>query len=320
MDQFNPSLEDLPLTGVTPKDRDRLTFGVEFEFSLAMLTDGNEDPSPEDDRIVVDINKGKDCDPNSLLASENCAIRHVAEILTGAGIKSEPVLNGVTSYKPDDPKVWLVKSDISIAGPDKAEAALYTWFTIEITTPPYYFSSQALDTVKQVCEILTATYRINCNETAGVHVHVGNSRQGFSFETLKNLYAILWTFEPQIGEIHPYHRTEDNLFCLNIRTDSYLLQQIDAGTPTYIAERGLDIIVNYRTMKELGAGVKVDCGRMAYSMDNIMAVQESVASDPMKIPSSFANISRRLIQRDLQTGLNFVLGASNSLTPYHEKR
>jgi hypothetical protein len=282
MDQFKLSPEDLPLTGAAKKDRDRLTFGVEFEFALAMLTDGNEDPSPEDGRIVVGINEGADNDPNPFLASQNSAIRHVAETLTGAGIKSEPVVNGATSYKPDDPKVWLVKSDVSIVGPDTAEADMYTWFTIEITTPPFYFSSQALDIVKQVCEILTTTYRINCNQTAGVHVHVGNATKGFSFDILSNLYAMLWTFEPQISEIHPYHRTEDNYYCASFRKASQLAEQIGSREPMDVAEIGLDIQLDFQIMRELGEAVDPDVGRMAYNMENIMVFLGGFATNPTK--------------------------------------
>jgi len=283
MDQFRLGPEDLPLTGVTPRDRDRLTFGVEFEFVLATLKAGNEDPTPEDGRVVVGIDSAEK-NSNSDSARENAAIRHVAEILAAAGVNSEPVVDHDESYKPADPEAWLVKTDISIDSPEDPEADMYTWFAIEITTPPYYFSSRALDKVKQVCEILTSTYRLNCNRTAGVHVHVGNNKQGFSFDTLKNLFAILWTFEPQICDIHPYHRTEDNLYCSNMRTNSYLaLQQVGPGEPAYIAERGLEIILNYRTMKELGEGVGGhEYGAMAYNMDNVLAILTGATVDTTK--------------------------------------
>jgi hypothetical protein len=74
-----------------------------------------------------------------------------------------------------------------------------------------------------------------------MHIHVGNSQKGFTFDTL-NLYALLWTFEPQIQEIHPLHRTENNTFYQNLRTNSTVARKhIKPGQP--LARTGLDILL-----------------------------------------------------------------------------
>ena len=167
----------------------------------------------------------------------------------------------------------MVKTDDSIGEPDTNESS-YNWYGVEIATPAYYFSSQAIDTVKSVCEILTDTYRINCGPKAGLHIHVGRDSRGFAFETLRSLYSTLWTFEPQIQQIHPYHRTEKNPWCMNFRTASNLAAKarISAEIPdTQYAQTGLDMLLNSQDTLALGelVGPKSGSNVMAYNIDNI---------------------------------------------------
>ena len=55
MSRFTLHTEDLPLAGIAHQDRERLTFGVEFEFAIAVLKNGVKDPSPKDGRTLVNF-------------------------------------------------------------------------------------------------------------------------------------------------------------------------------------------------------------------------------------------------------------------------
>lgn len=254
---FNPSLEDLPIRDIKQQDRERLTFGVEFEFSLAVFSEDQQDPSPEDRRPLFGIVRK---DAKNFTEREESVIRHVAKTLTDAGISS--LSNRDASRSGNELKVWIVKTDVSVRGPGGDKE--FDWYSIEVTTPPYYFSSDAVDTVKRVCEVLTNNYRIVCNESAGVHVHVGSAKEMFSLDTLVNLYATLWTFEPQIQEIHPSHRTSGNEYCESLRTMSGVANQIPSGSSH--AARGLAKILGVKTADDLGEMVIGDSVIMAYNI------------------------------------------------------
>lgn len=63
---------------------------------------------------------------------------------------------------------------------------------------------------------------MSCNQSRGVHVHVGNGLKGFTFEAVQNLLATKWTFEPQFETIHPQHRRENSGMCPSFRRNSEL--------------------------------------------------------------------------------------------------
>lgn len=271
---LNP--EDLPLAGIEQKDRDRLTFGVEFEFGLATLNEGEIDPSPEDDRAVFGVvDKNIDAADDSYSARHQrtqSVLTHVAKTLTEAGIKSIPGLETDT-IDMDDSATWVVKRDSSVQGP--GEKTPYTWHPVEVITPAFCASSQAIDTVKRMCEILTNTYRINCNSSAGVHVHVGRAEKGFSFETLRNLYATLWTFEPQIQQIHlPYRSDDESIYCSPLSTsdNNEIIEEHERRTltPTALAKLGLDRILGTKSLMGLGVGLLAEERHSAYNMTGMV--------------------------------------------------
>jgi len=279
--QFSLSPEHLPLSGLEKQDRHRLTFGVEFEFLIANLNKGEQDPSPEDGRKVYGIDTDDDLDAKIEAgtytddyygkkalqkAKLDCTLRHIVNTLNGAGIVAELALDRLDeNWKPEPPKGWLVKTDTRMEPPKDTP---YSWQKIEVITPAYYFSSQAIDTVKSVCEILTNAYRLNCNESTGLHVHVGNGTQAYRFETLRNLYAVLWTFEPVIKKIHPAYRTETNTFCHCLRDGKMALDLSKLDEPVEIA--GLNKILNMKTNQEIYDTTGLSGRGSAYNMNNVI--------------------------------------------------
>lgn len=266
---FNLDPEDLPLTGIAHQDRDRLTFGIELQFALATLATGQEDPSPEDGRTVFGI-FDKEVDNNSKDRETEIAksvLIHVAKTLTDASIKSVEARE-TDSVCEDDVTAWLVKNNPTVDGPETDTP--YNWHSIEVISPAFYTSSVALDTVKSACETLVNTYRLSCTRSAGMHVRVGRGEKNHVFKTLRNLYATIWTFEPQIKQIHPYHRHENNYNSMNLRNhngmfrNEYLEEDISAAE----AVQGLNSILNSLNTAELGSLVVSD-SRNAYDMSGI---------------------------------------------------
>ncbi|RDW80705.1 hypothetical protein BP5796_05403 [Coleophoma crateriformis] len=196
------------------------TFGVEFEFALATLEPGKEDPHPNDPRQVygltprkriptADLDDDDNYDWSSLLTVE----QHIVETLTRAGI---PVL-GESAVSGDTSEVstsWVVSTDYSVEGPK--DPLNYVWYPMEIQSPAFHFTEAAIQNVKFVCSILAETYRINVNESCGLHVHVGNMTNGYSLKQLKCFMATVWTFEPQLDFLHPAHRL-NNKYCEGLR-------------------------------------------------------------------------------------------------------
>jgi hypothetical protein len=57
-----------------------------------------------------------------------------------------------------------------------------------------------------------------------MHVHVGDHFNGFPLETIQKFMGILFTFEPQILEIHPMHG-RINGYCPGLRNGTKLLSK-----------------------------------------------------------------------------------------------
>lgn len=119
----------------------------------------------------------------------------------------------------EHPEAWTVKDDRSLRR--KEPDGRYDYQAIEITTPPMYFSREAIQEVLYVATVMSNTYR--CALPSGLHVHVGNSTEGFSNTTIQNLVATYFTFEEVIELIHPPSRT-DFFKCPSLRRGSTLMK------------------------------------------------------------------------------------------------
>lgn len=184
----------------------RLTFGVEIEFALATVLHkeasgrgkNEEDPDPSDPRSVFGLTTGvhsKEADN----VRENIAktLREQAGVVANTSIGTL-----------DSPRVeaWVIDTDVTITVPDDK----YLYHKIEIKSPPYYFSPEALMTVKQVCQVLSQNYRISCKRSGALHVHGGNGFDGFLVETVRLFMATIWTYEPILEKLHPENRRKND--------------------------------------------------------------------------------------------------------------
>lgn len=204
--------------GREDEDRDRLTFGVELEFGLALIPqDQDHDPDDDDPRPGRGIALGIRPDEFWLNARH-----HLVETLQKAGIAAEASLDSWTtkSSTPKNPHAWGIKEDDTI----KISGQGYHYVAVEIMSPAFYFSPEALQEVQYVCITLGNSYSLNCSHTCALQVHVGKAKKGLSYETAQKLMATYFAFEPQLEQIHPPRR-HDNEHCPKVRKSAMMKER-----------------------------------------------------------------------------------------------
>ncbi|PVH87358.1 hypothetical protein DL98DRAFT_510217 [Cadophora sp. DSE1049] len=182
---------------------------------MAFLPDDTPPPDPTEHRLLqysytpediktyhdltIDMSDSRDTDSNG--GRLICAKRHIRRVLHEAGLPVSKFEK--TEYDDGDYSGWDVVEDGSIEKPDDTT---YGYFQIEIRSPAYYFTPQALNEVRLACQALTDNFCVLAVETSSLHVHVGDGERSFDTETMRRLEAFLWAFEPQLQSIHPPHR------------------------------------------------------------------------------------------------------------------
>lgn len=210
-----------------------LTFGVEIEFCIASLNQGFEDPHPHSASNFrsLDADFNHTAVPEFYPESEPqgfrewCIQLRMARALSAAGFPSvtEKEINFAGKY-PENERLarWIVTDDSSLRAPDTDFK--YTWYKIEINSPAFYYDQAAVNQVRNVCTFLASKFRIHINNSMGVHVHVGDGKNGLQADVLRMLMATLFVFEPQLDTLHPRNR-KGNTYCRSLNAHSKLGQQ-----------------------------------------------------------------------------------------------
>jgi hypothetical protein len=256
-----------------------LTFGVEFELAIATLAKGFVDANPGDPRQV----KGLTCylDHPAIFSYDNeiddfeyrewfLQLR-IADLFNAAGFPAitHREIKLKERYEDEDWSekrltYWIIDQDASIREPDGFRE--YDWYGIEINSPAFYFSEDAVDAVKKVCKLLRNTYRINVNESTGMHVHVGHGCKIIDTPHLRALMALLFVFEPQLDMLHPSHRS-DNGYSYPLDSHSILgkskgltrRQKLEALLAMHDREEILEIMRAPRPGPHLAYNIKPMC-------------------------------------------------------------
>lgn len=271
----------------------QLTFGVEFEFSLACselthIDDGKPPP------LSIPSKNKRDPGTNALFHYVASAIEIIFQ---DAGLRTllTPITDDAEQGYPIDElgvlSRWIVVQDISIVHPNE----LYEWVDIEINSPVMYFCPASLQAVQLVCHLLTSNFRINVNSTCGLHVHVGNGVKGFDFGTIQNLMGFMYAFDPVLLAIHPPHRA-DTGYAQNTRLSSDLTTELidvekkrlglddwyegsaDRPAPEIRLSDGLSRIFEMRDINGLRDLIGHGWGGMAVNLSNLT----TPFSDPYK--------------------------------------
>lgn len=112
-----------------------------------------------------------------------------------------------------DENGWVVSFDpsvkpVSLGGDRQAECeAGIEWQGVEVVSKILTAGEESFKEVCNVSNLLNRTFRTEVNRSCGLHVHVGNGKEGFNLATLKNLVAALWVFDREIIRLHPRFRT-----------------------------------------------------------------------------------------------------------------
>lgn len=132
--------------------------------------------------------------------------RDIALTLHNAGL---PV--NLMNPECEDVLKWKITIDGTVRGPYNTN---YVWSSIEIKSPAYAYTPENLQAVEKGCNIISEKYLIEVNSSTGLHIHVSAGlKTPFRLETMQNLFAFLYAFEPQLDSLHPEHRQHDNEYC-----------------------------------------------------------------------------------------------------------
>ncbi|KAF7855976.1 hypothetical protein EAF04_009932 [Stromatinia cepivora] len=222
---------------------ERLGFGIEFEFALATLSLGTEDPEPEDGREIYSIDAPVDY-PETVTSTLSDIDRelnvqlHIVNALKTNGFRAASQIqlerdrkawkNGDLDKEPDPSDIlWIVKHDDTIQFPT-AQVTAYKWYKVEICTPALMFSPWNVRHIRDILCVITHRYRLNCNQSCGLHIHVGLGKKELSLDVLKNLMALIFTFERQLEQCHPSHRTQ-NKYSYPLRDHANINENYEPG-------------------------------------------------------------------------------------------
>ncbi|KAJ8058352.1 hypothetical protein OCU04_012544 [Sclerotinia nivalis] len=182
------------------KSETRLTFGVEIEYLLATVHPIHPSPDPQDPR-EFDGKKLRSVDDVNLDILKKLKANDVpASILWCSASRALPTDEELDTN-------WLLKNDATVAAHVRIHP-YYREFGMEMSSPPYYYDEASREIVRVVLKTLRKNYLVRVNATAGLHVHVGNEYDGFKFLVIRNLVAILYTYERQIRLILPAERVQ----------------------------------------------------------------------------------------------------------------
>jgi hypothetical protein len=229
------------------------TFGVEFEFWHAALHEWQVDPSPEEGKQVYGFTS-----ETGRITTHSVKLV-IVKALREAGFYAQ--VSGSSSTK------WIVDEDLSIELPyDEEDHHYYT--AIEVKSPAYYFSEEALNEVSRALHLLISKFRIGCNTTCGLHVHVGNELSGFSLSHLQNFCSLVWMFEDQLSALHTIERFE-NGYAQRARQFSTLKTELDEDNLHYC--HGVPAILETATLQKLDFFMTAPFTlSMAYKLSNLL--------------------------------------------------
>jgi hypothetical protein len=172
--------------------RNELTFGIEFEFLVFTATPSSPAPEPGDNRRIRFGNPAVD--------------KSELQELVLAALKAALENAGIPTLLEADTRYWSLVRDGSLRGNLDPS---YAYVGVELISPIFPNSAAAYNEVKTVLKVLNGSFRIGNNASTGTHVHVGRG-QGNKFTTdeLRNVLALLYTYEPAIAQVHPVWRRD----------------------------------------------------------------------------------------------------------------
>ncbi|KAI1801849.1 putative amidoligase enzyme-domain-containing protein [Daldinia bambusicola] len=210
----------------------RLTFGVEMEFVMPWLYEGEHDP-------LAHI---KDLPPVFRMDKPPNPLSHFPEEIIYKAIKDLfgkhklPTEVKTYKYKSKFAKKmlrkydhWEVEDDASVFEPTDTPAFDwiddFQWVGVEIQSPVEPDIPMAYEILNYARQLLISTYRCRVNHSCGLHVHVGNGSERFSLESMRRIASLVFATEHLLTTLNHPWRTA-NLYSRALRDRSNLSHKL----------------------------------------------------------------------------------------------
>ncbi|KAI0834668.1 putative amidoligase enzyme-domain-containing protein [Hypoxylon sp. FL0890] len=204
----------------------KLSFGVEMEFYIFWARGAiGSAPTPE----------GFESRPGGPLYihsnSLTSRLRDLVKSLPAATVVPPSVVIAINDSRNADVihlrhyREWYTENDLSLdIRPPELEAMRGPnsgWVGVEVVSPALWANDEGFSQVRKVCEFIQNTFWTSTPPSAGLHIHVGNGKEYFPVQSLRQIAAFLYAADPILAQSHPKHRHE-NGFCPSLRLFSKL--------------------------------------------------------------------------------------------------
>ncbi|KAK1996200.1 hypothetical protein LX36DRAFT_671905 [Colletotrichum falcatum] len=208
-----------------PTTPPRVSFGVELEFFVAFILDGEPDPDADiKDQLQPLITVPTDWEQTTERTHETgvpgrihkpkkeYVYGQIERALADAGL---PVNGSSETYgKLDSAQAihgnqivssFRIVEDVSLTA-DHVDG--YRWERVELNSPAMYDMDLSYDMLRVAVSVITTSFRCRVNPSCGFHVHVGaGPTQRIDARTLRQFAALLWAADPVISRLHPPWRS-----------------------------------------------------------------------------------------------------------------
>ncbi|KAK2037122.1 hypothetical protein LZ31DRAFT_187019 [Colletotrichum somersetense] len=203
----------------------RVSFGVELEFFVAFVLEGEPDPDAGiKDQLQRLITIPVDWERTTEHSRQGCvpARAHqpsmeyvygqIERALADAGlpVKSDREQYGKIGsaqaiHGKQHMSSFQLKDDVSLKA-DHVDG--YRWQRVELNSPAMYDMELSYNMLRVAVSTITTNFRCRVNPSCGFHVHVGaGPTQRIDARTLRQFAALLWAADPVISRLHPPWRS-----------------------------------------------------------------------------------------------------------------
>ncbi|KAH9909263.1 hypothetical protein F4778DRAFT_716020 [Xylariomycetidae sp. FL2044] len=179
-----------------------VTFGVELEFMVPWLLEGEPDPHshiPGLPKLLrypgTEKPEEEDAEPFIYNAFRQLLMdRGLFSDKSRFDDEDEFSANVLKTYAD-----WLVIGDSSVG---EGEIPEYNWTSVEITSPVEYDSPEAFEAIRYAVSAIASDYRVRINYSCGLHVHVGKGSERLPVGDIRRIASLVWAAEPLLLALH----------------------------------------------------------------------------------------------------------------------
>lgn len=180
----------------------KITFGVELEFLVPFLREGDTDPAPgngSENRPVTWVRNAEQA--FDAIQLDICALlkKHKIPVVNDYEFTHQSILTKGL------PQHWCIGRDGSVA--EQPWAYGYLWAGVELRSPVLPAGDEAsYARVSEVVTLLRDHFRTRVNHTTGLHVHVGMGASPLPPRVVHRLAQLLWCADGMLSGLHPPER------------------------------------------------------------------------------------------------------------------